>query len=53
MMSTAGTRRDSLTLGVLISGGGTTLANLIERIRDGQATVHRSLEGPGPAGQTH
>jgi phosphoribosylglycinamide formyltransferase 1 len=36
MMSPAGTRRDSLTLGVLISGGGTTLANLIERIRDGR-----------------
>ena len=36
MMSPAGTRRDSLTLGVLISGGGTTLANLMERIRDGR-----------------
>ena len=29
------------------------LREWIERIRDGQATVHRSLEGPGPAGQTH
>jgi phosphoribosylglycinamide formyltransferase 1 len=36
MLSPAGTRRDSLTLGVLISGGGTTLANLIERMRDGR-----------------
>ena len=35
-MNQADARRDPLKLGVLISGGGTTLENLIARIRDGR-----------------
>ena len=36
MPSPGAPRRNPLTLAVLISGGGTTLANLMERIRDGR-----------------